>query len=73
MRCSCPGRSLLLSLTELSGSVDTVPTRIAVQVACVVALGSVGTMLMLVGAYGSGALFLVGAVFWFWRLYRDAV
>ncbi|MGF7121955.1 hypothetical protein [Rhodococcus sp. BE178] len=52
---------------------ETVPTRIAVQVACVAALVSVGTMLLLVGAYGSGSLCLFGAVFWFWRLYRDAV
>ncbi|MFM1725240.1 MULTISPECIES: hypothetical protein [Rhodococcus] len=49
------------------------PTRVAVQVACVTALAALGTMLVVVGALGSGAVCLGGAICWFWYLYRDAV
>ncbi|NLE82399.1 MAG: hypothetical protein GX610_23050 [Rhodococcus sp.] len=47
------------------------PTRTAVQVVCLTALVAVGTMLLLVGAFGSGGLCLAGSAFCFWRLYRD--
>ncbi|WP_043826659.1 hypothetical protein [Rhodococcus opacus] len=33
-------------------------------------LAAVGTMLMLVGAIGSGGACVAASVVWFWRLYR---
>ncbi|WP_283293533.1 hypothetical protein [Rhodococcus sp. IEGM 1351] len=50
----------------------SVPLTVLVQIACVVALVSVGTMLMVVGALGSGLVCLLGSGVWFWRLYRDS-
>ncbi|MDJ0392951.1 hypothetical protein QMK17_06355 [Rhodococcus sp. G-MC3] len=40
------------------------------QVAVIVALAAVGTCLLVVGAFGSGALCFGVAALWFWRLYR---
>ncbi|WP_368680667.1 hypothetical protein [Rhodococcus opacus] len=48
------------------------PPPARVQICCVVALVSVGTMLVLVGALGSGFVCLLGGGVWFWRLYRDS-
>ncbi|MDF3311946.1 hypothetical protein P3H15_44030 [Rhodococcus sp. T2V] len=42
-----------------------------IQIGCVVALVSLGTMLVVVGAFVSGGLCLMGGGLWFWRLYRD--
>ncbi|KAF0961853.1 hypothetical protein MLGJGCBP_05079 [Rhodococcus sp. T7] len=50
----------------------SVPLTVLVQIACVVALVSVGTMLVVVGALGSGLVCLLGSGVWFWRLYRDS-
>ncbi|MBV6760570.1 hypothetical protein [Rhodococcus opacus] len=47
--------------------------RVLLQLVCVLALVSVGTMLVVVGAVGSGLVCLLGGGFWFWRLYRDSV
>lgn len=45
---------------------------VLLQLGCVIALVSVGTMLMVIGAVGSGLVCLLGAGIWFWRLYRDS-
>lgn len=50
----------------------SVPLSVLVQIACVVAMVSVGTMLVVVGALGSGFVCLLGGGVWFWRLYRDS-
>jgi len=65
--------SSVLCRSTIYGSVYAVPTRVAVQVACVTALAALGTMLVVVGALGSGVVCLGGAICWFWYLYRDAV
>jgi len=46
------------------------PFSLILQLTGVVALSALGTMLVAVGALGSGGLCLAGAAWWFWRLYR---
>ena len=46
------------------------PFSLILQLTSVVALSALGTMLVAVGALGSGGLCLAGAAWWFWRLYR---
>ncbi|MBM7414215.1 MULTISPECIES: hypothetical protein [Nocardiaceae] len=40
------------------------------QLCVIVLLAAVSTMLLFVGAYGSGAVLASAASVWFWRLYR---
>ena len=52
-----------------SGTFGAVPRSVLFQLMCVLALVAVGTMLLAVGAFGSGLICLVGGAIWFWRLY----
>jgi hypothetical protein len=51
-------------------TVAAVPLTVFLQIAYVVVLVSVGTMLVVIGAFGSGGVCLVGSSLWFWRLYH---
>ncbi|WP_283335949.1 hypothetical protein [Rhodococcus sp. IEGM 1307] len=46
------------------------PRSVLLQLVCVLALVTLGTMLLAVGSFGSGLIGLVGGAIWFWRLYR---
>ncbi|AHK35937.1 hypothetical protein OPAG_06768 [Rhodococcus opacus PD630] len=46
------------------------PLRTILQLVGLIALSALGTMLVAVGAFGSGGLCLAGAAWWFWRVYR---
>ena len=54
----------------LSGTFGAVPRSVLLQLVCVLALVTLGTMLLAVGSFGSGLIGLVGGAIWFWRLYR---
>jgi hypothetical protein len=56
---------------RFSGTFASVPLSVLIQIVCVVALVSLGTMLVVVGAFVSGGVCLLGSGIWFWRLYRD--
>ncbi|MFD6059066.1 hypothetical protein [Rhodococcus wratislaviensis] len=47
-------------------------SSVVLQLAGLIALSAFGTMLLAVGAFGSGGLCLAGATWWFWRLYRTS-
>ncbi|WP_159927899.1 hypothetical protein [Rhodococcus sp. WAY2] len=47
------------------------PLSVLIQVVCVLVLVAAGTMMMVVGAFGSGLGCLLVSGTWFWRLYRD--
>ncbi len=42
------------------------------QLAGIIGLAALGTMLLVVGALGSGIVMLAVTAVWFWRLYRTA-
>lgn len=46
------------------------PLALVLQSICIVVLIGLATMLMLVGAYGSGAVCGVAGLGWFWKVYR---
>jgi len=48
------------------------PVSVLVQIAVVVVLVSFSTMLVAVGAFGSGFVGLLGSGVWLWRLYRHS-
>ncbi|MGU3437929.1 hypothetical protein ACNHUS_33580 [Actinomycetes bacterium M1A6_2h] len=45
---------------------------LVLQSLCILVLIGLATMLMLVGAYGSGAVCGVAGLGWFWKVYREA-
>ncbi|MCQ4120713.1 hypothetical protein [Rhodococcus tibetensis] len=57
---------------RFSATFAYVPRSVLIQLGSVVALMAVGTMLVLVGAFGGGFACLLGGGIWFWRLYRDS-
>ncbi|GGF93358.1 hypothetical protein GCM10007304_04040 [Rhodococcoides trifolii] len=46
------------------------PLALVLQSLCILALIGAATMLVLVGAYGSGAVCGVVGLGWFWKVYR---
>jgi len=50
----------------------SMPVSVLVQIAVVVVLVSFSTMLVAVGAFGSGFVGLLGSGVWLWRLYRHS-
>ena len=54
------------------GNLVSVSVSVLVQLAFVVVLVALSTMLVAVGAFGSGFAGLVGSGGWLWRLYRHS-
>ena len=51
-------------------TVVSVPLSLVLQSICILVLIGLATMLMLVGAYGSGAVCGLAGLGWFWKVYR---
>lgn len=65
-------RKAVLRRHGFCGNLASVPVSVLVQLAFVVVLVSFSTMLVAVGAFGSGVVGLVGSGVWLWRLYRHS-